>query len=704
MSEETTVLPATHPDADTLAAFGRGELPPAELAAVAVHVARCDACCAVVAAARDDTLVGLAREVGATPPDSTPAPAGHTAVTPDRPPDLPSIAGVPAALVDHPRYRILGELGAGGMGVVYKAEHRMMDRVVALKVMAPHLTARREAVERFRKEVKAAAKLDHPNIVRAHDAEEAGGLHFLVMEYVEGISLDRLVTRRGPLPVPMACQFARQVALGLQHAAGRGMVHRDIKPHNLMVTRKGQVKVLDFGLARFARDVEAEGVPGTRKAAATAPNLVMGTPDYISPEQAQSSRDVDIRADLYSLGCTLHYLLTGQVPFPAATSLIDKLLAHTQDQPAPVASLRPEVPDALAVALARMMAKKSADRFQTPAEVAAALAPFAKGTDGSPSPANATAVPPAFEVVDAIAVAPPTPYRATPTSGAGDFEFDTNTDTEPEAKSPTVPAEAGEPREKRTGRRKKPAPSFWARHKKLLTVAGVVLGGLLVGAAVKQMVKGRGSPDPNAGNGLMEGKPSTPGPAVPPTGEKPPTVLFVLPNYGLWLRDYAPVREKLERGGARVTTAAGRRTPAVPHPDSGDRSQAVPIDLALTPDLDVSGYAAVVFVGRNPGEYAGPGPGGVAARAVIEKMRRQNRVVAAICEGRGVLAKNGVLSGKAVASRPAAQDLIRGHPEFQTGDIHWQEKGVVTDGKLVTAAYPDDAEEFATALLKALKE
>src|SRR5207253_4374689 len=206
-------------------------------------------------------------------------------------------AKLPAGLTDHARYRILVELGAGGMGVVYKAEHRIMGRTVALKVVAPHLTAKPDAVERFRREVTAAAKLSHPNIVTAHDADEAGGLHFLVMEFVDGISLDRLVGRRGPLPVQMACHFARQAALGLQHAFEKGMVHRDVKPANLMVTRKGQLKILDFGLARFARDA---GAAGGRPAAATAANLVMGTPEYLSPEQASSPRTVDIRSDLYA--------------------------------------------------------------------------------------------------------------------------------------------------------------------------------------------------------------------------------------------------------------------------------------------------------------------------------------------------------------------------------------------------------------------
>src|SRR5262249_45758756 len=157
----------------------------------------------------------------------------------------------PPGLADHPRYRVLELLGSGGMGAVYRAEHRRMERQVALKGMNPALMTRPAMVERFQREVKAAARLTHPNIVTAHDADQAGDAHFLVMEFVEGLSLAQQVQRQGPLPVPQACAYVRQAALGLQHAFERGMVHRDIKPHNLMLTAGGHVKILDFGLARF---------------------------------------------------------------------------------------------------------------------------------------------------------------------------------------------------------------------------------------------------------------------------------------------------------------------------------------------------------------------------------------------------------------------------------------------------------------------
>jgi WD40 repeat protein len=261
------------------------------------------------------------------------------------------------------------------MGAVYQAQHRLMGRTVALKVINGSLLNDPTAVARFRREVQAAAQLAHPNIVTAHDAEQAGDTHFLVMEYVEGTDLAAVVQRKGALPVTHACNYVRQAALGLQHAFEQGMVHRDIKPHNLMLMRSGQVKILDFGLARFA----SEGGPGANL---TATNSMMGTPDYVAPEQASDARTADIRADIYSLGCTLYCLLTGRPPFGDRT-LLAKIVAHSQEAPRPVTDYRADVPPEVVAILERMLAKDPAQRFQTPAEVAQALAPFARSTGSS---------------------------------------------------------------------------------------------------------------------------------------------------------------------------------------------------------------------------------------------------------------------------------------------------------------------------------
>ncbi len=330
---------------------------------------------------------------GDVPPQSSAGAAG------------PSEHPVPADLVNHPRYRILEYLGSGGMGTVYKARHLFMDRVVALKIINVELMNRPAMVERFRREVRAAAQLAHPNIVAAYDADQAGITHFLVMEFVEGVDLDQVLRQRGRLPFAEACDYARQTALGLQHAWERGMVHRDVKPHNLMRTASGQIKILDFGLARFLSEVATDDsflpepapaaaihAPAAEATDATDPDtptrLVKGTSytytgagtaDYIAPEEAVNPRHADIRADIYSLGCTLYRFLSGQVPFPGGNLLV-KVQAHLEQAPESLAALVPDLPARLVPVVERMMAKDPARRYQTPAEVAEALAPFAAAT------------------------------------------------------------------------------------------------------------------------------------------------------------------------------------------------------------------------------------------------------------------------------------------------------------------------------------
>jgi serine/threonine-protein kinase len=277
------------------------------------------------------------------------------------------------------QYRILEEVGRGGMGRVFKAEHATMRRVVALKVLAAHLTRTQRARTLFQREVQAAARLVHPHIVTAFDAYEADDRCYLVLEYIDGPNLAALVRDVGPLSVGQACEFAREAALGLEHARALGVVHRDIKPSNLLVqppvggtlAEGGVVKIADFGLARLSEEVEE-----TDPARASG-EIVMGTPDYLSPEQGRNLAAADIRSDLYSLGCTLYYLLTGEVPFPGGTPL-DKLERHASVEPEPVEQLRPVVPLAVAALVRRLMSKNPADRPQAPAELAELLEPFAE--------------------------------------------------------------------------------------------------------------------------------------------------------------------------------------------------------------------------------------------------------------------------------------------------------------------------------------
>jgi serine/threonine protein kinase len=314
-------------------------------------------------------------------------------------------------------YLLLDRLGEGGMGQVFKARHRSLGRVVALKVVRKDCLDNPRALPRFQREIQAAAQLDHPNVVRALDADQADGSYFFAMEYIEGTDLARLVKERGPLPVLQALDYARQAALGLQHAFERGLIHRDIKPANLLVAttnpasnsrtstsrarssdtayRWGVLKILDMGLARVL-----DSSDGPSSTMLTQVGSVVGTPDYIAPEQARNSHTSDIRADLYSLGGTLYYLLAGRPPFPVG-NVTEKLLQHQLDEPEPLPRVRRErlltgaggradlvrgrdgldVPDAVVNLVKLLMAKRPENRFQTPAELADAITALVAGLE-----------------------------------------------------------------------------------------------------------------------------------------------------------------------------------------------------------------------------------------------------------------------------------------------------------------------------------
>jgi hypothetical protein len=278
-------------------------------------------------------------------------------------------------------FEILEEINRGGMGVIYKARQQGLNRLVALKIISPDRLANPQALRRFRQEVQAAALLSHPNIVTVYATDLDGPWPYLAMEYVPGIDLSRLVTRAGPLPVADACLYARQAALALQHAFEHGLVHRDIKPHNLMVTpspldpptqhsRLPRVKVLDMGLARVVE--EARATEDTAEGLTHA-GTILGTPDFMPPEQAEDAHSADTRSDLYSLGCTLYYVLTAEVPFPD-TNLVRKLRRQVSEPPPSAAARRPDVPAALDAVVRRLMARDPAERFQEPGELIRALA------------------------------------------------------------------------------------------------------------------------------------------------------------------------------------------------------------------------------------------------------------------------------------------------------------------------------------------
>lgn len=282
-------------------------------------------------------------------------------------------------------YVILDRIGSGAMGQVFKAMHHRMERIVALKVISTGTMKSADAIQRFQREVKAAAKLSHPNIVTAYDAREDGNVHYLVMEYVDGYDLARLVREKGLPEVSKAIDYIVQAARGLEHAHSQGVVHRDIKPANLLLDKHGMVKILDMGLARLQ-----EGSIGTVTTAASLTNTgsIMGTVDFMSPEQAYDSRLAGYTSDIYSLGCTLYFLLTGRSVYCGET-LMARILAHREAPLPSLRKVRKGVPPLVDQAFQRMLAKKAEDRFQSMTDVISAFTnPNTAASSYDSEPAN----------------------------------------------------------------------------------------------------------------------------------------------------------------------------------------------------------------------------------------------------------------------------------------------------------------------------
>lgn len=306
------------------------------------------------------------------------------------------------------KYLLLEQLGDGGMGTVFKAKQSHMQRVVALKVLKPELTAQDEMVERFRREIRVAATLLHPNIVTAYDADQVESTYFLVMEFIAGQGLDQMLRHVGPLSVELACDCIRQAALGLQYAHGKGLIHRDIKPGNLLVTTGAEgetmVKILDLGLSQLAHDQRNLN-------RLTKMGMVMGTPDYMSPEQAKGTRVLDGRADIFALGCTFFEILTGRLPWKGATAMASMVVRQTTDAPS-VTAYRDGIPEAIAWVVAKMLDRNLDLRFQTAGAVAEAIA---RALAGEELNHIATAIEANHPKVDPI---PPEPDSLTQTAEA----------------------------------------------------------------------------------------------------------------------------------------------------------------------------------------------------------------------------------------------------------------------------------------------
>jgi hypothetical protein len=282
-------------------------------------------------------------------------------------------------------YEIVERIG-GNMGLVFKARHRLLDKVVVLKLVPADWMADPARLARFQREMRVMGQLEHPNLVTAADARSVGEWHLVAMELIDGVDLQQVVRTQGPLSVAAACEVARQAALGLQYAHQHGLIHRDIKPSNLMLTRAGTIKVIDMGLA-LARDDSTAQLTQT--------GFVLGTMSYCAPEQFRDASHVDIRADIYSLGCTLYHLITGKAPYWQRKTVAEIMQAHLHEPFPGLKEVLPDAPAKLEAVLVRMTAKDRDARFSTPNEVVEALEPFARGADLAPLvPASAPQSPP----------------------------------------------------------------------------------------------------------------------------------------------------------------------------------------------------------------------------------------------------------------------------------------------------------------------
>ena len=660
----------SHPSTQQLQAFGLGKLGSGESLLIERHVATCKDCCRVLNNLPDDALLAKLKQgdsLGIVDSGAAALIVGSTA-----------LGSIPQALLEHSRYRIVKLLGRGGMGVVYKAEHRLMERLVALKVISRRLIANPLAVERFRREFKVAARLTHPNIVVAHDADEAGGLHFLVMEFVDGVSLAKHVERQGPLPVAAASHFIRQAALGLQHAARQGMVHRDIKPQNLMLTRKGQIKILDFGLARFASEGTASsGVPSSDNifefdsdTGLTTVGMIVGTPDYMAPEQAVDSSTADSRSDIYSLGCTFFFLLTGHAPF-SEDSVTGTLRSHAVRQPPALQELRADLPAELRRLIEQMMAKDPAKRVQTPGEVARRLTVFATG---------------GLAAAGAIELAESTFDSSTPTSVAGEGSIG-------------IAGPASTMQLVLRGRWQ----TIWHRARHAMRsslqahprrIAAALAAMLLTLIATVMLIAAR--------NRLSEAEASgSPVAVVKPVKQRPPRVALVLSRVNFWGPDYLAVRTALERCGTAVTVVSSRIGPVTSDAklELSQRSQELQAEAAFG-DIRPGDFDAVVFVPSSNSEFLHePDVAPAAALAtqrttlrVLTELSKFKVCLAAIGNAVFVLARYRVLDGHA-ATGP---EWTVARSEF--GTVKWDaSQPVVTsgpDGQFVTAFNIQSATSF----------
>ena len=613
---------------------------------------------------------------------------------PDSPNSHSNPEQVPPELRDHPRYRIVRMLGMGGMGVVWLAEHQMMQRMVALKVISSRFTSGRESVERFRQEVRAAARLTHPNIVTAFDAEHAGDLHFLVTEYVDGRSLEQWVQQQGVLSVAQACSAIRQVCSGLQHAHHHGMIHRDIKPQNLMQAKNGKIKILDFGLARLEQHAEKVSQTAKTELSLTAVGMVLGTPDYMAPEQAADSSSADARSDIYSLGCTLFFLLAGRAPFEAG-SFMEMISSGTQRPMTALSSLRSDLAPELRRVIEKMTAPRPENRFRSAAEVADALAPFCQPVPGATNPM------PAKPQVDKPAQ---TEVQAPPVMR--DLDSELRPEPARRMRSPGLPRARRNSRPRRIGSTKLASVQSYflrSRSKLVIGMAGLMFAVLLFvflnpdesGNSVSDAV------GDSAGESTAVILPPpvlvAPSIASKPGGASgtPPRILYLVPATEFWWPEVAPFYQLHGSGKIELTLTSWTNSAVSIHAN-GEPTQ-IPLLLsdARAADYDaliVGGGRGLMKLTENSAESRDAG-------RLIREMLADGKIVSAFSGGPAVLAKLGLLN-KVTAT---GHELIREDVHSRFG-VTLTDSEVERSGQIITGRDTDTLPQFIAELLRAVNE
>lgn len=610
--------------------FVNGMLTPEQQQVVERHVERCGQCVIQLENVGGDTLGNRIKAL-----------ATHFDEAVDSGQQSDQDDAIPEELQSLDRYEIIERIGVGGMGEVFRARQRVMDRPVAIKVLRRHLFENDRAVARFHNEVKVAAQLNHPNIVHSYDAEVSRGLNLLVMELVDGTQLSDWISQDQTLSPLQASQITIEIAKGLRYAHEQGMIHRDIKPQNVMVLANQSVKITDFGLGKFVRD-SAQG----RDKSLTFEGETFGTPDYIAPEQIRDSAAADFRSDIYSLGCTLYFMLAGRPPF-ADMSVGEKLAGHLEKQPVALKTLRPGLPDSLVDVVDRMMHKDASQRFSDYSELIDRLSPMAESDllDGG--------------------------TRAQPLALSAD-RSETAVDLVP-AVSPVI----------RATRR----PSRARRRTILYSGIGVVTAGLL-GLALYGV----------AFSNLFTG-------SAPDDGKV--HLAVVLPAEKAYHREVVELQKScLHYPNVELHYIAEKVGDVTFDPT---KSRALKLQVSAERTLlDVSprDFDAVIFFGGWDGSsgitnrYAYEPALNLQAKKFIQGMLDQEKPVASVCGGTAVLAFAGILDGKRAASCKYIRDAMNASTAKWTPVENNLDKcTVVRDGLLVTGGNAVNVREIVQQLM-----